>query len=346
MRNKIEELRKQALEELAKVKDLLSLEEIKNKYFGRKGGALNKILRSLKDFSEIEKKEFGELANKIKTEIDEMLENKKGELEAEDVKGKIANEVIDVTLPGIKLPSGSLNPTSIVQYELEDIFKSLGFMILDGPEIESDYYNFEALNIPETHPARDMQDTFYIKDKPGQEKMLLRTHTSPVQVRALQKYGAPLRAIVPGRCFRYEALDASHENTFYQLEGLMVDKDISITNLIAVMKTLLKGIFRREIKIRLRPGYFPFVEPGFELDINCAICGGKGCSVCKQSGWVELLPCGMVHPNVLRAGNVNPELYSGFAFGLGLTRLVMMKYGINDIRLLNSGDLRFLKQFA
>ena len=181
------------------------------------------------------------------------------------------------------------------------------------------------------------------KEKP--QKLVLRTHTSPVQVRAMQKYGAPIRAVVPGRVFRYEALDASHEHTFYQLEGLMVDENISIANLIAVMKTLLKGIFKKDVKVRLRPGYFPFVEPGFELDIHCLICNGKGCSVCNQTGWVELLPCGRVHPNVLRAGNIDPEKYSGFAFGLGLTRLVMMRYGIDNIRLINSGDLRFLKQF-
>lgn len=201
------------------------------------------------------------------------------------------------------------------------------------------------MNIPEHHPARDMQDTFYIKGLAKTEKRLLRTHTSPCQVRAMQKYGAPLRAVVPGRVFRYEAVDVSHDNTFYQLEGFMIDENLSITNLIAVMKTLLRGIFKRDVKVRLRPGFFPFVEPGFELDINCLICGGTGCSVCKQSGWVELLPCGMIHPNVLRAGNIDPEKYSGFAFGIGLTRLVMMKYGIDDIRLLSSGDLRFLKQF-
>jgi phenylalanyl-tRNA synthetase alpha chain len=218
----------------------------------------------------------------------------------------------------------------------------MGFMILDGPELESDYYNFEALNIPTWHPARDTQDTFYIEAK---EKLLLRTQTSPVQVRAMQKYGAPLRCVVPGRVFRNEATDVSHDHTFYQLEGLMIDKDISITNLIAVMKELLSGIFKREVNVRLRPGYFPFVEPAFELDIQCLICGGKGCSVCKQSGWLELLPCGLVHPNVLKAGGIDPKKYSGFAFGLGLTRLVMMKYKIDDIRLLQSGDLRFLNQF-
>ena len=345
MKTDIEKLRAEAVLDLEKVESLESLEEIELKYFSRKDGLLNGILKQLKDLSPAEKKESGQLANKVKQELEEIIEKKKFELERKKVEESLAKDFIDVTLPGIRSEQGSLNPMSIIQNELEDVFKSLGFMILDGPELESDCYNFESLNIPEHHPARDTQDTFYINQKAGDEKLLLRTHTSPVQVRAMQKYGAPLRAVVPGRVFRYESVDASHDNTFYQLEGIMIDEDISITNLIAVMKTLLKGIFKKDVKVRLRPGFFPFVEPGFELDINCLICGGAGCSVCKHTGWLELLPCGMVHPNVLRAGGIDPEKYSGFAFGLGLTRLVMMKYGIDDIRLLSSGDLRFLKQF-
>ena len=345
MKTDIEKLRAEAVLDLEKVESLESLEEIELKYFSRKDGLLNGILKQLKDLSPAEKKESGQLANKVKQELEEIIEKKKFELERKKVEESLAKDFIDVTLPGIRSEQGSLNPMSIIQNELEDVFKSLGFMILDGPELESDCYNFESLNIPEHHPARDTQDTFYINQKAGDEKLLLRTHTSPVQVRAMQKYGAPLRAVVPGRVFRYESVDASHDNTFYQLEGIMIDEDISITNLIAVMKTLLKGIFKKDVKVRLRPGFFPFVEPGFELDINCLICGGAGCSVCKQTGWVELLPCGMVHPNVLRAGGIDPEKYSGFAFGLGLSRLVMMKYGIDDIRLLSSGDLRFLRQF-
>ena len=216
----------------------------------------------------------------------------------------------------------------------------MGFEIHDGPEVETDYYNFEALNIPKHHPARDMQDTFWTEDG-----NLLRTHTSAIQVRAMEKVTPPFRIVGPGRVFRYESTDASHENTFYQVEGMMVDREITVAHLIFVMKELLKEIFHREVTVRLRPGYFPFVEPGFELDIHCLICGGKGCSVCKQSGWVELLPCGLVHPNVLRMGGIDPEEWSGFAFGLGLNRLIMMKYGINDIRHFLSGDIRFLKQF-
>ena len=209
-----------------------------------------------------------------------------------------------------------------------------------GPEVESEYNNFDALNIPPDHPARDMQDTFWLEGG-----HLLRTHTSPVQVRGMRKLGPPLRMIAPGRVFRNEEVDASHEHTFYQLEGMMVDREVSVANLIYFMKTLLSAVFKREVTVRLRPGYFPFVEPGFELDIQCLICGGPGCPVCKQSGWVELLPCGLVHPNVLRMGGIDPEQWNGFAFGLGLTRLVMMRYAIDDIRLLQSGDLRFISQF-
>ncbi len=351
MKKELEQLSQSAKQAIENVGTSKELEKVEQQYFGRKDGELNNILKSLKTLSDKEKKIFGEAANSIKQELRNLLEQKKNSLGDKQVSEQIEQGELDVTLPGRKKDLGSLNPVSTIQYELENIFRSLGFMILDGPELESEYYNFEALNVPEHHPARDMQDTFYIKGKDqgarskDEERLLLRTHTSPVQVRAMQKYGAPLRAVVPGRVFRYEALDASHENTFNQLEGLMIGKDISIVNLIAVMKTLLKGIFKKDIKVRLRPGYFPFVEPGFELDIHCLICDGRGCSVCKNSGWVELLPCGMVHPNVLRAGNIDPDEFSGFAFGLGLTRLVMMRYGIDDIRLINLGDLRFLKQF-
>jgi phenylalanyl-tRNA synthetase alpha chain len=223
---------------------------------------------------------------------------------------------------------------------LEDLFTSLGFAVLDGPEVETEYYNFDALNIPADHPARDMQDTFWLADG-----NLLRTHTSPVQVRGMERLGPPLRMIAPGRVFRNEEVDASHEHTFYQVEGMMVDRNVSVAHMIYFMKTLLSAIFRREVTVRLRPGFFPFVEPGFELDIQCLICGGPGCPVCKQSGWVELMPCGLVHPNVLRMGKIDPDQWGGFAFGLGLTRLAMMRYAIDDIRLFQGGDLRFLQQF-
>ena len=232
----------------------------------------------------------------------------------------------------IPSPASSANSKSL--------FQSLGFAVLDGPEVETEYHNFDALNIPSDHPARDMQDTFWLDGG-----NLLRTHTSPVQVRGMERLGPPLRMIAPGRVFRNESVDASHEHTFYQLEGMMIDRDVSVAHLIYFMKTLLSAIFHREVTVRLRPGYFPFVEPGFELDIQCLICGGPGCAVCKQSGWVELLPCGLVNPNVLRMSGIDPGEWNGFAFGLGLTRLVMMRYGIGDIRQLQGGDLRFLEQF-
>jgi len=347
MKNKLEQIKKQALNDLQELMDKklsINLEEnlrtLHIKYLGRKG-ELSQILRNLKDLSVEEKKEIGAFANIVKKDLESIFKEKEDEILGE--KGGD----YDISLPGKEIKIGHLHPLTLIQRDLENIFKSLGFSILEGPELESDYYNFEALNIDKHHPARDMQDTFYVdweKNKKD-EKLVMRTHTSPVQVRAMQTYGAPLKAIVPGRVFRNEAIDASHEHTFYQLEGLMIDKDISITNMIALMKELLKGIFEKEVAVRIRPGFFPFVEPGIELDISCQLCGGKGCSVCKQTGWLELFPAGMVHPKVLEAGGIDSKKYSGFAFGLGLTRLVMMKYHINDIRLFNSGDLRFLEQF-
>jgi phenylalanyl-tRNA synthetase alpha chain len=307
---------------------------LEKKYLGRKG-ELNKLMTSLKEVAIEEKKELGKLANAVKIELEDFFNTQK-----KVFGGITTNLPIDLTLPGESYSLGHLHPITQIQYELEDIFTNMGFIVEDGPELESEYYNFDALNISISHPARDMQDTFFTV-----EGNLLRTHTSPVQIRAMEKYGAPLRCVVPGKVFRNEATDASHDHTFHQLEGLMIDKNISITNLIAVMKELLAGIFKREVTVRLRPGFFPFVEPGFELDIKCLICGGKGCSVCKYNGWLELLPCGLVHPNVLRAGGLDPKEWSGFAFGLGLTRLVMMRYGIEDIRLLMGNDVRFLKQF-
>ena len=237
-----------------------------------------------------------------------------------------------------------------MQNELVDLFTSMGFRWEDGPEVESEYFNFDALNIPGDHPARESQDTFWCNPTERIGRNLLRTHTSPVQVRTMQRltkhgFHPPLRVIVPGRCFRSETVDKSHEHTFYQMEGLVVDKDVSTANLIHTMKTCLRVILERDVQVRLRPGFFPFVEPGFELDVNCPFCKGQGCSVCKQSGWIEILPCGMVHPNVLRQGGIDPEAYTGFAFGMGLQRVVMLRYGIDDIRQFMGGDLRFLRQF-
>lgn len=312
------------------------VEAVRVRYLGRKG--VITLLRKNADFSTMpaeEKKRFGQEFNALKRFAEQRIADARTQRTSQS-----AAAGIDLTLPGLDTRLGHLHPITLVQMELEGIFQSMGFMILDGYHVETDFYNFESLNIGRDHPARDMQDTYWLKNG-----MLLRTHTSANQVRALERYGAPLRAVFPGRCFRNEAVDPSHENTFYQLEGLMVDTDISVANLIAVMRALLAAVFRREVTVRLRPGYFPFVEPGFELDIECLICAGAGCPTCKQSGWIELLPCGLVHPRVLEFGRLDPDRYSGFAFGLGLTRLAMMKYNIPDIRLLNAGDLRFCEQF-
>lgn len=341
MIEKISILRETALGKIKEAVSSAELEELRVKLLGKKG-ELTEMLKDLKNMAIDERKQFGQEANELKNELSEFLEAKFKELSAIDVKKSLNNgSSFDISLPGTLFKVGSLHPVTIVQKEIERIFTGMGFNIVDGPEAEEEFYNFEALNIPKHHPARDMQDTYWLENG-----SLLRTHTSPCQVRAMQKYGTPLKVIAPGRCFRNESTDASHENTFFQLEGMMIDKNVSIANLIYVMKLLLSEVFNRDVKIRLRPGFFPFVEPGFELDLNCMICGGKGCPTCKHSGWVELLPCGMVHPNVLRAGDIDPEEYTGFAFGLGLTRLAMMKYGINDIRVLNSGDLRAMQQFS
>lgn len=313
-----------------------------------KGSAIAEAMKSMKDLSIEEKKVVGPYANKVKQEIFGLIQEKLESLEWDKINHKLSENKIDIThLDSISTDTksiGSYHPVNIVQDQIEDIFLSMGFEVLDGPHIENEFHNFEALNIPADHPARDMQDTFWFKEKNG-HKRLLRTHTSTIQIRGMMERKAPFRFIAPGKVFRCERTDASHEMVFHQLEGMYVDKNVTVGNLIYFMKTLLSEIFERDVEVRLRPGFFPFVEPGFELDIKCLICGGKGCSVCKQVGWVELLPCGMVHPNVLKAGGVDPEEYNGFAFGLGLDRLVMMKYGIDDVRHIHSGDLRFLKQF-
>lgn len=339
MIEKIQVLRQDALNKIKEAKTSAEVEDLRVKLLGKKG-ELTEMLKDLKNMDIEQRKVFGQEANTLKNELTEALEAKFKEISDSDVKNKIKGSGFDISLPGTQYQLGSLHPVTIVQKEIEKIFTGMGFNIVDGPEAEEDFYNFEALNIPAHHPARDMQDTYWLENG-----SLLRTHTSPCQVRAMLKYGAPLKVIAPGRCFRNESTDASHENTFFQLEGMMIDKNVSIANLIYVMKLLLSEVFNRDVKIRLRPGFFPFVEPGFELDLNCMICGGKGCPTCKHSGWIELLPCGMVHPNVLRYGGIDPEEYTGFAFGLGLTRLAMMKYGISDIRVLNSGDLRAMQQF-
>ncbi|WP_322176047.1 phenylalanine--tRNA ligase subunit alpha [Acutalibacter caecimuris] len=340
MKEKINGLRESFEQELAKAASSEAVEKLRVAYLGKKG-SVTELLKGLKSVSADQKKELGQHINQLKKQVEERLAQQVEAIRAaEEQRELAAAEQYDVTLP-VQPLGGSYHPITVVQRQLEEIFTSMGFMVEDYKEIVTDYECFEAVNIPKNHPARDMQDTYYLEN--GQ---LLKTHTSAAQNFILRKYGAPVRAIFPGRCFRNEALDASHENTFFQMEGIMVDKNISISNLIYFMKTMLSEVFERDVKVRLRPGFFPFVEPGFELDINCLICGGEGCSTCHHTGWVELCPCGMIHPNVLQMGGVDPETYTGFAFGLGLTRLVMMKYGVRDIRDLNSGNLKALAQFA
>ncbi len=336
-----ETLLAQALASLKSAPDEGALRQVEREYLGQ-GGVVASLLASIPTLSPERRKETGQLANRLKREIEAAIAARKDELAVAKLEAERAGEGFDPTIPAPRPERGSLHPLTRVQRELEDLFTSMGWMVLDGPEVELEHYNFDALNIPRDHPARDTMDTFRC-DAAG--KLVLRTHTSPVQVRAMERLKPPFRAIVPGKVFRNETVDASHEHTFHQMEGLAVDRGTSVGHLIGTMKTLLRGVFGRDIDIRLRPGYFPFVEPGFELDARCPFCK-SGCSVCKQSTWIELLPCGLVHPNVLKAGGIDPEVWTGFAFGLGLSRLTMLRYGIDDVRLLLSGDLRFLEQFA
>ncbi len=340
MKEKIDALREQFSRELSGAGTSEAVEKLRVAYLGKKG-SVTALLKGLKEVGAEQKKEMGQHINQLKRQVEEKLSEQVEAIRAAEEQRQVeAAEQYDVTLP-TGGAVGSYHPITVVQRQLEEIFASMGFTIEDYKEIVTDYQCFEAVNIPKDHPARDMQDTYYLEN--GQ---LLKTHTSAAQNAIMKKYGAPLRAVFPGRCFRNEALDASHENTFFQMEGMMIDKNISISNLIYFMKTMLSEVFERDINVRLRPGFFPFVEPGFELDISCTLCGGEGCSTCKGSGWIELCPCGMIHHNVLRAGGIDPEEYTGFAFGLGLTRLVMMKYGVGDIRDLNSGNLKALSQFT
>lgn len=344
MLEKLESLKKEFRESVKELQDQNSLAEFKADFLGKKG-KLNDILKGMRDASAEVRKSVGAKANEFKQEIQETLAAQLTRIETAEVNARLKKSWQDVTLTDAVMAKGlqaaGFHPVTLIQREIEDIFISMGFDILDGPHIEDDFHNFEALNIPDTHPARDMQDTFWFSDM----EHLLRTHTSTIQVRGMEAHKPPFKFVGPGKVFRCEATDASHEMAFHQLEGMMVGRDISVANLIYFMKTLLSEIFRRDVNVRLRPGFFPFVEPGFELDIECLICSGKGCKVCKQTGWVELLPCGMTHPNVLRAGGIDPEEWNGFAFGLGLDRLVMMRYHIDDIRHLHGGDLRFVEQF-
>ena len=316
------------------------LEAVRVEVLGRKG-VLAGLSKDMGKLSPEERAARGKLINSAREALENAWGSAKAAFEKIALDSRLDSEWLDLTIPAPGPRPGALHPITLIQWEIEDLFRSMGFTVLDGPEVETEYHNFDALNIPSDHPARDMQDTFWLGNG-----NLLRTHTSPVQVRGMETLRPPLRMIAPGRVFRNESVDASHEHTFYQVEGMMIDRNISVGNLIYFMKTLLTAVFGREVTVRLRPGYFPFVEPGFELDIRCLLCNGEGCPVCKQSGWVELLPCGLIHPRVLEMSGIDPNQWNGFAFGLGLTRLAMMRYAIDDIRWLQSGDLRFLSQFA
>ena len=352
MENSIKELREKFSKELEGVSDLKSLEDLRLAFLSKKG-QFAALMQQLSKVPNELKKELGKMINTFKSEVSSKFDEKMEEIKKLELECQINSaESYDESLPE-DVPKGSYHPITLISRELEYIFESMGFDVEDYSEVVDDYHCFEALNIPPFHPARDMQDTYYLTTK----NQLLKSHTSAAQNSIMYKYGKllkeegrPIRAVFPGRCFRNEAIDACHENTFFQMEGVMIDKNISVSNLIYFMKTMLSEVFERDVKVRLRPGFFPFVEPGFELDISCLICGGEGCPSCKNSGWLELCPCGMIHPNVLMAGGINspenPYEYTGFAFGLGLTRLAMMKYGVKDIRTFNEGDLNALSQFV
>ncbi len=347
MREKLEAIRVKAEAELATFTEQSQLENFRVQVLGKKG-ELTSMLKMMGSLSAEERPIMGQIVNEVRAFVEQKIAEKSKELKELELKKEIeATPIFDISVPA-NLGRGSYHPITLVQRQCETIFKSMGFTVEDYSEVVTDYECFESLNIPKDHPARDMQDTYYLEN--GQ---LLKSQTSAAQNAIYKKYkdalvndGVPIKAIFPGRCFRNEATDACHENTFFQMEGVMVDKNISISNLIYFMKTMLSEVFQKDIKVRLRPGFFPFVEPGFELDISCLICGGEGCPSCKHSGWLELCPCGMIHPEVLIAGGIDPEEYTGFAFGLGLTRLAMMKYGVKDIRDLNSGSLKALSQFT
>jgi phenylalanyl-tRNA synthetase alpha chain len=337
----LSQLKKIALNEIGQAKDLKTLNEVYKKFLGKKG-RLSQILKSLANLSKEKRKKIGKEANELKNFLRIEFDKRAQEIKERIRKETEEKEWIDVTIPGKKPLFGHLHPLTLTQRKIIEIFQSMGFSVIEGPEVETEWYNFDALNIPKEHPSRDLWNTFWLCQK---SKLLLRTHTSPVQIRYLEKNNPPLRIIVPGRIFRHEATDASHEINFYQLEGLMVDKKVSLANFKAIVEEFFKRFFAKPISLRLRPSYFPFVEPGVEVDISCLNCQGKGCSVCSKKGWLEMMGAGMVHPNVFKATKLNPKFWQGFAFGLGLDRLAMMKYKIDDIRLFYSGDLRFLQQF-
>lgn len=339
MKSQLEAIRAAATEEIAKVSSKIDLDALKVRFLGKKG-ELTAILKQMGKLSPEERPVMGQLANEIRSFIEEKIEERSAEIKKIETAQKLKDETIDVTMPGKVKPLGHKHPLSIVLDEVKEIFMGMGFDVATGPEVEWDYYNFEALNIPKGHPARDTQDTFYIT-----ENMLLRTQTSPVQIRVMENNQPPIRIIAPGRVYRSDAVDATHSPLFHQIEGLVVDKGITMADLKGNLEAFAKRLYGNDTKIRLRPHHFPFTEPSCEIDVSCFRCGGKGCPMCKGEGWIEILGGGMVHPKVLKNGGIDPEVYSGFAFGVGLERLVMFRFNIDDMRLLYENDMRFLGQF-
>ncbi len=337
MKEKLSQIRTEALAQI--MAEGADLEQIKIKYLGKKG-ELTAVLRGMGALSAEERPVIGQLANEVRADIEGAIGKRVQEQQAKALEEKLRAEKLDVTMPGSPAPVGHIHPLTRVQRELEDIFIGMGFSIVEGPEVELDYYNFQALNIPENHPARDTQDTFYIA-----QNVLLRSQTSPVQVRTMEHQKPPIRIISPGRVYRSDALDATHSPLFHQLEGLVVDKGITMGDLKGTLEIFAKKLFGNSTRIRFRPHHFPFTEPSAEVDVSCFVCGGKGCRLCKGEGWIEILGAGMVHPFVLSNCGIDPEEYSGFAFGLGIERITMTKYGIDDIRLFYENDERFLEQF-
>ncbi len=339
MKEKLAKIKEDVLLHLKDAIDLDTLENIRIKYLGKKG-ELTAVLKGMGGLSAEERPVIGALANEIRALLEKEIDEKKAELIKKETEERLKNEVIDVTMPGKKQPSGTLHPLTKVLDDIKDIAVGMGFEIAEGPEVELDYYNFEALNIPKNHPARDTQDTFYVSDN-----VVLRTQTSPMQVRVMENKKPPIRIIAPGRVYRSDAVDATHSPVFHQIEGLVVDKGITMADLKGTLDSFIKALYGKETKTRFRPHHFPFTEPSAEMDISCYVCGGEGCRVCKGEGWIEILGCGMVHPKVLANCGIDPEVYSGFAFGFGLERVAMGRYNIDDLRLFFENDTKFLKQF-
>ncbi len=339
MREKLNAIRQQADELLKKTADLASLDELRVRFLGKKG-ELTAILKQMGSLSPDERPAMGQLANEVRAEIERLVAERTARLKASALDARLRAERIDVTLPGERPQQGRRHPFEIVLKDLREIFLGMGFDVVSGPEIELDHYNFEMLNMPKSHPARDTQDTFYIT-----ENVLLRTQTSPIQIRTMEAQKPPIRIICPGRVYRSDAVDATHSPIFHQIEGLVVDRGITFSDLKGTLEMFIQKLYGPDTGVRFRPHHFPYTEPSAEMDMSCFKCGGKGCPLCKGDGWIEILGGGMVHPKVLESCGIDPEVYSGFAFGVGLERITMMRYGIDDMRLLYENDLRFLKQF-